>query len=269
LPSEEGSHDDLRAVRTPSGRTAKSFPLGSVSHLLASLDVYPDKVKGIADIGDWSANNLEQIVTLNPDLIVAPVYAKPEQIDMLAKIAPTVIPPYTGLDVFQRLNGIGDILGKKKEAEAWVAAFDAKAKTTKEKLKSSIREGETAAIFQITGKRFMVYGSRNVGHVIYNVLGFVPPAPVKAKIAADVNFNIADISMEVLPEYAADRIFVVSTSNDADADKKLKELTDSAIWKILPAVKNNRVYTLSDKWTQYNSLMLDWQLDDALKQLTR
>lgn len=32
LPSEEGSHDDLRAVRTPSGRTAKSFPLGSVSH---------------------------------------------------------------------------------------------------------------------------------------------------------------------------------------------------------------------------------------------
>lgn len=32
MPSQEGTDDDLRAVRTANGRTAKSFPLGVVSH---------------------------------------------------------------------------------------------------------------------------------------------------------------------------------------------------------------------------------------------
>lgn len=244
-------------------------PVGSVRHLIDSLSVYPDKVQGVEDIGDWSANNLEKIVSLSPDLIIAAVYATPEQIEQLSKIAPTVVPPYQGLDVFGRLKGIADIVGRPDEAAAWTARFEAKAKQAKEKLKPFIKEGETAAVFQITGKRFMAYGARNVGHVLYNVLGFAPPEPVKAKIAADVNFNIADISPEVLPEYAADRIFIVNTSGDPDGDKKLAELKESAVWKNLPAVKNHKVYTISDKWSHYNSLMLEWQLDDAVRLLGR
>ncbi|MEJ3719773.1 ABC transporter substrate-binding protein [Paenibacillus polymyxa] len=243
-------------------------PVGAASHVLEG-DYLKGKIDGIADIGN--PTNVEKVLELQPDLIIATEDTPPEVKEQLEKIAPTVAVSFGDGDVFKQLRDVAAVLGKDKEAEQWIASFDKKAEESRKKLAGKFKKDETVTIYMAYDKNVLrVYGARNVGHVIYRSLELNPPEYIRQKLAKDPRFNyVYDvISMEKLPELSGDRIIML-VYDEASKDGMLKQIEQSALWRNLPAVKNHKVYFIkADPWFTYSPLAIDQSLDEAIKMLS-
>ncbi|MBY7736128.1 ABC transporter substrate-binding protein [Paenibacillus polymyxa] len=239
-------------------------PVGAASHVLEG-DYLKGKIDGIADIGN--PTNVEKVLELQPDLIIATEDTSPEVREQLEKIAPTVAVSFGDGDVFKQLRDVAAVLGKDKEADQWIASFDKKAEEGRKKLAGKFKKDETITIYMTYGKDVLrVYGARNVGHVIYRSLELNPPEYIRQKLAKDPKYNFVydSISMEKLPELSGDRIIML-VYDEATKDGMLKEIEQSALWRNLPAVKNHKVYFIkADPWFTYSPLAIDQSLDEAV-----
>lgn len=106
--------------------------------------VYEDRIQNVEDIG--FPTSFEKVLALNPDLIIV---ANPDETayEQLSKIAPTLM-----FDTFapleKRLPELGDILGRKAQAEQWVTDYEAKADAMWQQLQSvGMKPDETASVF--------------------------------------------------------------------------------------------------------------------------
>ncbi|MBE7899754.1 ABC transporter substrate-binding protein [Paenibacillus polymyxa] len=239
-------------------------PVGAASHVLEG-DYLKGKIDGIADIGN--PTNVEKVLELQPDLIIATEDTSPEVKEQLEKIAPTVAVSFGDGDVFKQLRDVAAVLGKDKEADQWIASFDKKAEEGRKKMAGKFKKDETITIYMTYGKDVLrVYGARNVGHVIYRSLELNPPEYIRQKLAKDPKYNFVydSISMEKLPELSGDRIIML-VYDEATKDGMLKEIEQSALWRNLPAVKNHKVYFIkADPWFTYSPLAIDQSLDEAV-----
>jgi iron complex transport system substrate-binding protein len=217
-----------------------------------------DQIKGIENVGN--PISLEKVTELNPDLIV--VYLD-DQYEQLSKIAPTVVIPfghYKGIE--EEIRVFGDILGKKKEAEEWIKQFDKKAAAAREKLEGVIGKNETVGIYELQGKDFYVFGNNfgRAGQVIYNALQLTPPKKIQKEVIEGPQ-QWKMISLEALPDYAADHMFWTVYRTEG-TDQVEKEMKNSAIWKNLNAVKNNHVYEMKMENVWFtDAISLEHQLD--------
>ncbi|MDG0053244.1 ABC transporter substrate-binding protein [Paenibacillus sp. P2(2022)] len=239
-------------------------PVGAASHVLEG-DYLKGKIDGIADIGN--PTNVEKVLELQPDLIIATEDTSPEVREQLEKIAPTVAVSFGDGDVFKQLRDVAAVLGKDKEADQWIASFDKKAEEGRKKMAGKFKKDETITIYMTYGKDVLrVYGARNVGHVIYRSLELNPPEYIRQKLAKDPKYNFVydSISMEKLPELSGDRIIML-VYDEATKDGMLKEIEQSALWRNLPAVKNHKVYFIkADPWFTYSPLAIDQSLGEAV-----
>ncbi|PYI57483.1 ABC transporter substrate-binding protein [Paenibacillus flagellatus] len=226
----------------------------------ASMKQYflKDRIEGIVDIGD-DASALEAIASLEPDLIIRPSDKNYEQ---FSKIAPTIVIPWGQKDVYEELRDFGDLLGKSKEAEAAIAHFESKVAEAKKKLEGVVAPGETVGVYEIWAKSFWAVsesfgrGTRN----LYTSLGYRPPDSLKDIVRKRGSSGL-DMSLETLPQYAADHMFVSVYAADG-GDKRAEDIMNSELWKSLPAVKNGRVYRLNiDQFAAGDLISLEKQLE--------
>ena len=243
------------------------WPAGTVTRLLGeaspNLAAY---TQGTADIGNFPPS-LEAIVALDPDLILATDFDGIEYADY-AKIAPTIVLPWSNDDVWTKLRTIGGLLGKEAEAESFISGYESQAFEAREKIQGAVGADETVSIIRFFGSSIRVYGGRDIGHAFYNGLQLAPPPTIAAAMAQDPNFTSTEnVTLEELPDYAGDRIFVVVT--DEDGDKAYKEAQKLSLWSELPAVKNGFVYELpADKWFAYDPISVQATLQGAVDILT-
>ncbi|GGE56485.1 hypothetical protein GCM10011391_39220 [Pullulanibacillus camelliae] len=220
-------------------------PYAMASYLGSTkLEWLDDKaLNGVVNLGEQG--NPEAVVDANPDLIIA-WENQIDQYDNYSKIAPTLVigeSPDWKADFRQ----FAKILGKEKEAKQFLAQYDDKAKTARQRLAPKIGSDTTAVSMRIVGKEFRIYGDdQKLGRILYHDLKFKAPDKVKAIQRREA------ISMEALPQFDADYLFVeVGAPNiggDKEAEQKFDELEQSPIWKNLKAVKNKHVI-LVPYWT--------------------
>ncbi|WP_159886125.1 ABC transporter substrate-binding protein [Paenibacillus puerhi] len=95
------------------------------------------------------------------------------------------------------------------------------------------------------------------------MFGLQPQAKIKADIIA--TGQAKDISLEVLPEYAADHLFI-TVYEPAGGSERAKEVMEGPVWKNLPAVAKKHVYVLNYKeFWMTDGLNLEKQLDILVK----
>ncbi|MFB9277054.1 ABC transporter substrate-binding protein [Cohnella cellulosilytica] len=218
---------------------------------------------GIEDVG--YPPDEERMTAINPDLIVT---LDDENYDNYSKIAPTAIVSFLELNVWDQLLRVGEALNREDEARAWIDEYNRKAKEAKDKLPSSSGESETVGVYRIYQKELRVYGARNGGYVLYDSLGLKPPAPITDLIGKDPNFVYESISLEKLPEFAADRMIVLVT-DDQESKTFLEEVQNSALWQNLAAVREGRLHFVDNNvWLNYSPLAIDYQLEQAADLLT-
>jgi len=217
---------------------------------------WEDRVKDVEDVG--FPINVEKTLSLKPDLIIIGT-SDDKTYSQLSKIAPTIV-----FDTFaplnQRLTELGDILNKKEEATQWMDAYTEKADKMWESLVADdiIKPDETASVLTYyPGDRLFVMARAGLSQVLYdsNVL---KPGDKIQKILDD-GTGFAEISTELLPEYAGDRIFILTPVDD-EAKQSTKEMMESPIWKKLPAVKNGHVYTIDIEKSDSDASTREWLL---------
>jgi len=217
---------------------------------------WEDRVKDVEDVG--FPINVEKTLSLKPDLIIIGT-SDDKTYSQLSKIAPTIV-----FDTFaplnQRLTELGDILNKKEEATQWMDAYTEKADKMWESLVADdiIKPDETASVLTYyPGDRLFVMARAGLSQVLYdsNVL---KPGDKIQKILDD-GTGFAEISTELLPEYAGDRIFILTPVDD-EAKQSTKEMMESPIWKNLPAVKNGHVYTIDIEKSDSDASTREWLL---------
>lgn len=142
------------------------------------------------------------------------------------------------------MKTVGALLGREKEAEAFITRYKQKAEEAKAKLQEVIGPDETVGTYSIWAKNFWVWPkTRDAGYNLYEMFGLKPLDKIEKEVFPTTG---ADISLEVLPEYAADHMFVTVYEPDGGAERA-QEVMNGSIWKNLPAVKNNHVYKLDNK----------------------
>lgn len=245
-------------------------PVGVATHLLTNFASIKDQTAGIEDIGAANDPDMEKILTLKPDLIIATEWNE-ALLDKLNAIAPTIVVRWAENDAFQHFRDVAGVLGLADKAEQWTQDFDRRAEEAQAKLASFVKEGETFGVVVIGGYekgQLRIYGDSNVGFVLYDSLKLPMTHTVKAAMEKDNYEQGMNVSLEKLPEYAsADRLFLITFDNDPDF---VKQVSESSLWKNLPAFKNNKVYAVNpDLWFSYDVMSFSAQLDDAVKLLAQ
>lgn len=199
----------------------------------------PGTLDGVIDVGQ--DGNPEAILTANPDFIIAWEPQNPNY-EALSKIAPTIVINQTE-DWRGDFISFGELMNKKAEAEQWMADYQARAEELKAELAPKLEGGKTAVYMRVLAKEFRMQATdHRLAGILYEDLGI----PVPEKIHEIVKREA--VSMEALPLYDADYLFIQVGSavagGDKEAEQRLAELQESSIWNNLTAVKNNHVFVV-------------------------
>ncbi|MGG6312321.1 ABC transporter substrate-binding protein [Paenibacillus macerans] len=234
-------------------------PIGAGSLALENSVLLEKELEGVENVGDVS---VEKVLELQPDLIIVPTYLPADIVDQLKKIGPVVTlatSGWEGIDPLEEVKTLGEMLGREQQAEEFIARYKQKAEEAKVKLSTVIGPGETVGTYSIWAKNFWVWPkTRDAGYNLYEMFGLKPQDKIEKEVFPGAG---ADISLEVLPDYAADHMFVTVYEPDGGAERA-QEVMNGPVWKNIPAVKNNHVYLLNYKeFWMVDGLNLEKQLD--------
>lgn len=213
----------------------------------------PTFVEELKDVKEVSEDDLEGILELEPDLIIALSTVK--SLDKLSEIAPTVTYTWGKLDYLSQHIEIGKLLNKEKEASEWVDDFKQRAEKIGEEIRQKIGEDATVSVIEGFGKDLYVYGNNwaRGTEILYQTMKLKMPETVKND-ALEAGYYT--LSTEVLPEYAGDYIIF---SKYSDADTSFQE-TDT--YKNIPAVKNGHVFEMQGEGASFTDpITLENQLE--------
>ncbi|NMH32224.1 iron-hydroxamate ABC transporter substrate-binding protein [Streptococcus sanguinis] len=208
--------------------------------------------------------DLESIAKQKPDLIV--VDASDKNIDELKKIAPTIAIDYGKNDYLEILNRFGQIFGKEKEADQWIADWKSKTADIGKQLKEKLGQNVTFTVVGLYEKEVYLFGNNwgRGGEVIYKSLGFDAPQKVKDEVFPS---GYLQVSQETVSEYIGDYVLVA-----AEDDKTGSALYESDVWKSIPAVQQNHILKVDANAFYFNDpLTLEYELktiQDGLEKMT-
>lgn len=199
---------------------------------------------GVEVMSTKLANDLERILALKPDFIVAGE-REAQYLDKLQAIAPTYIIPskFEGTkreDVWiKQYQLIAKLVGKEKEAEANIKAYDELAAKFRKEVSKEV-EGKTALVLQLNPKGFKVRMPDQQPQV-YRDLGFGVPAGLSKDMeSTSVSAENGAFPIEMIAPFNPDYIFI-----DIQSEKDYQALRNTPIWKNLKAVKNGKLMEIS------------------------
>ncbi|WP_313894066.1 ABC transporter substrate-binding protein [Psychrobacillus sp.] len=220
--------------------------------------VFEENVQNVEDVG--FPISLEKVLELKPDLIII-ANTDEKVFEQLSKIAPTLVFD-TFAPVDERIVELGGILGKNEEATKWLNDYKVKEEEMWKQLTEQgvLKPGETASVFTYyPGDRLFVMAATGLSQVLYHPDGFKPGDKIQPILDAGKGFE--EISLELLPEFAGDRIFILTPETD-EAKQSTEDMINSPVWNGLPAVKDGKVYTLDLLKTSSDASTRDWLLDE-------
>lgn len=222
------------------------------------LPIIDERTVGVPSMGTRAAPNLEAIVSVAPDLIIADLTRHAEMYDQLSAIAPTLL--FNSLrgsydDMLSQYQTVGEALGKGAEAAAAIAQHQA----DWQQAADAVTEAGgvfVAAVDHANG--FTAHSSASFTGSLFEMLG-------KENAIEPLNGESQFLlSLEGLAAIDPDAIVVfryVSETTASDA------WVDSPVWQSLQAVKDGRVYWFDrDNWTRARGLLaLDAILGEVIE----
>lgn len=193
--------------------------------------IKPDKAKDIERVGDLTDINIEKVLQLNPDIVLATSLTDPKEIKVLEKYNIKVIsfPYYESFpDICNQFIQLGTIVGKKEKAEKIVLEKEKEIKS----LVAKTRDLSHPSVFIQIGAKplFTVTGKTFINDFIMFAGG--------ENVTADLT-GTGIYSREEVLRQNPDIIIISAMGIVGEAEKeKWEELG------IISAVKNNRIYVM-------------------------
>ena len=203
----------------------------------------PESMKSVPEVGMVYNINMEALVGLKPDLVLASKNQHDKFIPMLQsnKINVVEFDTQTFEDVKGTIKTLGDIYGTQDKAKKENELLDKQVAAVTSKLP---KEKKRIVIMHATASAVTVEGSHSIAGCVSDILGFenVAAAALKGKS------NKTPYSMETLVEQNPEIIFITSMGKPEEIENRLRtDFKNNPAWNSLPAVKAGRVYVLPEK----------------------
>lgn len=206
--------------------------------------------------------NMEAVIGVHPDLIITRSRSL-QTYNQLSRIAPVVVLLDHMVHYRERVLDVGAIVGRRREAEARVAWYNAKVAAAREVLQ--VRLGDRSmAVMRIRPKAYRLFGDdrggQHVQPVIYGDLGVKRPKLVDGRSWSSTK------SPEDLLHLDADYL-ILSVDVTPGSTRTLLDLLEHPVWQRVPAVRDGRVLALTTyrHWSDAGILGRGRCIDDVVR----
>ena len=242
-----------RIISVSPNLTEILYGLGVFDRVVGVTDycTYPPEAKSRERIGGYSTPNLERIVRLHPDLVVltqsqAPILAY--NLKQLG-IRSLVTPSQSVSDVFTAINQVGAAVGKPREAQVLIASTRATLEKVRNRTSGRARPAVVLAVDRSPGSLRDLYVATQGSYLadLVEIAGGHVVAPATGS-------GYSKISKETLVALNVDIVLELKPGSLArDVERARSD------WQELPALKavrNSRVYELTDDFIPHNSQLI-------------
>ncbi|MBW4543125.1 MAG: iron-siderophore ABC transporter substrate-binding protein [Symplocastrum torsivum CPER-KK1] len=238
-------------------------PIGAVSNVPSFV---LDKLKDVEILGYSEQVNLEKILLLKPDLILAQKWNAEPVYDKLSKIAPTVITDFRIGEWKEALALHAEALGMTDKAKQLMAQYDERIERFKAQM-GRLKQ-TSISLIGVYPEGIFIFFQNSFGGTILEDIGLPrPPAQVR-----DNSRMMGERISKELMRYADGDVILAWSHSDTlatvrSARENLNRLKSDPLWLKLDAVEQGRVYQVEDHWTIGSPLTANLVLDDLFKYL--
>ncbi|CAM5797784.1 MULTISPECIES: ABC transporter substrate-binding protein [Brevibacillus] len=212
-------------------------PVGAMTTGGKFAPMFAEITEGTVGIGEKTQPDIEAILKLKPDVILASTKFPAETIEKLNKVATTIPVSHISTDWEANLNLLAELAGKQDKAKQVLQTYKEQVQELKEKIGPIFKDKKVLAIRVRAGSTFIYPESVFFNPSLYADLGAEAPAEVKQAKAQHL------ISLEKLSEMNPDYLFVqFAESENKDTPRVFEELQNNPIWKSINAVKNGNLF---------------------------
>ena len=214
-----------------------------VGRASSKVGTIPKSMQNVPEIGFVFNINMESLVALRPDLVLAGRNQHEKFVPLLEsnKINVIEFDAKTYDEVKATVKTLGDVYGNPEKAKAENALLDKEIETIKAKLP---KEKKRIVIMHATASSVTVEGSRSIAGCVSDILGFENVAAAALKGKSDKT----PYSMESLVGQNPDLIFITSMGKAEEIENRLrKDFKKNPAWNSLTAVQQGKVYVLPER----------------------
>ena len=227
-----------RIISLAPSNTEILFALGLADKLAAVTEYcsYPEAAKDKPKVGGFSTVNIEKVVEIQPDLILATGYHKAEVIPGLERLGLTVLAmdPRSLDETLEAITLAGKCTGKKHEASQLVAEMENRVNAITEKT-AGFTEAEKLQVFYIvTHDPLMTVGSDTLIHELIIKAGGI-------NIAQNLTGDYPTIGLEAIIA-ANPQVIIAGYGHGSNADAPLQFAQNEPRLADVDARVNNQVY---------------------------
>ncbi len=202
----------------------------------------PEKMQSVPEVGFVYNINMEALVGLNPDLVLAGKNQHEKFVPLLEsnniKVIELNVKTYD--DVKNTVTLLGKVYGTEDRALAECKLLDDEIKQVVDAIP---KEKKRIVIMHATASSVTVEGSQSIAGCVSDILGLENVAAANLH-----NGDKTPYSMEALVEQNPEIIFITSMGKAEEIENRLRnDFKNNPAWASLDAVKNGRVYALPEK----------------------
>lgn len=210
---------------------------------------YPPEVEKLPRVGGWTNTNLEQVLSLSPDLVIFTDAQAPLVEDRLRSLGVHTlsVESQTLEDIFDAVETIGTAVGSKDGAETLRREMRAELDEVSRRTEGLPRPSVLVVVDRLPGTLRDVYVATGNSYLtsLVTIAGGTPITP-------EASHNYVRISSEALVSMDPEVVFdMVQALNAPVAVPGMSELAEdpTAVWQSVPirAVRDHRVFSLTDK----------------------
>jgi len=240
-----------------------------------ALPVIP--TKGIVNLGDSDAINLEKVLALKPDLIIGITLSNAQIYPQLSQIAPTVLVEFNHSGEWKEIfTFVGEVLGKSEQVKQVMADYSQKVEDFQQKINSSGKSKTQVSVVRLYPEMITLYTKVGFIGTILEDAGLSRPPSQDLDLEATKRFSGSlgstiqyTVSRETFDKADADAAFVIVGSWDSKIKDVLSSLKSDKLWSTLKAVRQNKVYEVGDHWVGSGPIAANAVIDDLVKYLVK
>lgn len=237
-------------------------PVGAVKSWAGDpyYDYLADEMAEVPVVGDEMQPSLEQIVALQPDLIIGSQVRQEQIYEQLSAIAPTVFSETIGEPWQENLRLYGQALNRADEAETLLADWEARVAQLRQQFAD--QDIQVSLVRFLPGMTRIYLKDSFPGQIVQDVGLQRPASQSEAGFAQEVSF-------EQIPQMEADVLFYFVQADNAPSPNAVANTWLShPLWQQLDVVQAGNAHAVSDVvWTTAGGIQAAHLLLDDLERL--
>ncbi|TYP56791.1 ABC transporter substrate-binding protein [Thermosediminibacter litoriperuensis] len=202
---------------------------------------YPEEAKKKEKIGGFADPNMEKLISLKPDLVLATImHEKPVRKLEELKIPVIVLNPQSIDDVFSTIELIGRATNKNQQAEELISTLKNRIKAVEDRVSTIPADKRPQVFYELWPSPLTTAGPGTFVHDLIEKAG-------GRNIAADAGKAYPEYSQEMVIDKNPD---IIIFSHHYSSNQSKEDIINRPGWKNIKAIKEGRVFYVDENIVQ-------------------